>query len=138
MWVVVKIKVPFLGSLNNMCRTIGTQKGTIILTTTHVSKERCRTGLRLACQLRFSTFGFGACGIWSRGLSPLEWEILQARTYLQLPIEALESRKIVQIASLGLKRLTETFHGPKFSGLPNQACSCNSGFEAPSVALVSQ
>ena len=28
---------PFLGTLNNRCRTIiGTQKGTIILTTTHV------------------------------------------------------------------------------------------------------
>ena len=37
MWVVVKIRVPFLGTLNNRCRIIvGTQKGTIILTTTHV------------------------------------------------------------------------------------------------------
>ena len=37
MWVVVKIKVPFWGTLNNMCRIIiGTQKGTLILTTTHL------------------------------------------------------------------------------------------------------
>ena len=37
MWVVVKMKVPFLGTLNNRCRIImGTQKGTTILTTTHV------------------------------------------------------------------------------------------------------
>ena len=37
MWVVVKVKVPFLGTLNNKCRAIfGTQKRTIILTTTHV------------------------------------------------------------------------------------------------------
>ena len=32
LWVVVKIKVPFWGTLNNSCRImIGTQKGTIIL-----------------------------------------------------------------------------------------------------------
>ena len=38
MWVVVKIKVPFLGTLNDRCRIIiGAQRGTIILTTTHVS-----------------------------------------------------------------------------------------------------
>ena len=37
MWVAVKINVPFWGTLNNRCRIIiGTQKGTIILTTTHV------------------------------------------------------------------------------------------------------
>ena len=37
MWVAVKINVPFLGTLNNRCRIIiGTQKGLIILTTTHV------------------------------------------------------------------------------------------------------
>ena len=37
MWVVVKIKVPFLGTLNNRCRIKkGTQKGTITLTTTHI------------------------------------------------------------------------------------------------------
>ena len=37
MWVVAKIKVPFLGSLISRCRIIvGTQKGTIISTTTHV------------------------------------------------------------------------------------------------------
>ena len=44
-WVVVKIRVPlwgslnnrFWGSLNNRCRIImGTEKGTIILTTTHM------------------------------------------------------------------------------------------------------
>ena len=36
-WVVVKIMAPFLGTLNNRCRIIiGTQKGTIILTTTHM------------------------------------------------------------------------------------------------------
>ena len=40
MWVVVKINYgPFLGTLNNRCRTIlGTPKGIIILTTTHVGK----------------------------------------------------------------------------------------------------
>ena len=33
--------VPFLGTLNNRCRIIiGTQKGTIILTTTHITVER--------------------------------------------------------------------------------------------------
>ena len=37
MWVVVNIRVPFLGTLNNRCRIkIGTQKGALILTTTHV------------------------------------------------------------------------------------------------------
>ena len=36
-WVVVKIRVPFWGTLNIRCRNIiGTPKGTIILTTTHV------------------------------------------------------------------------------------------------------
>ena len=35
--MVVKIMVPFLGTLNIRCRTIiGIQKGTIILTTTHM------------------------------------------------------------------------------------------------------
>ena len=34
--VVVKIRVPLLGTLNIRCRNItGTQKGTLILTTTH-------------------------------------------------------------------------------------------------------
>ena len=37
MWVLVKIRAPFLGALNSRCRVIsGTQKGTLILTTTHV------------------------------------------------------------------------------------------------------
>ena len=41
MWVVVKNYGPFLGTLNNRCRIIiGTQKGTIILTTTHVAASR--------------------------------------------------------------------------------------------------
>ena len=36
--VVVKIRVPFLGTLNNRCRIItGTQKGTLILTTTPIA-----------------------------------------------------------------------------------------------------
>ena len=36
-WVVVKIMVPFLGTLNIRCRIIiGTQKGTPFLTTTHM------------------------------------------------------------------------------------------------------
>ena len=36
-WVVVKIMVPFGGTLNIRCRIIiGTQNGTIILTTTHL------------------------------------------------------------------------------------------------------
>ena len=36
-WVVVKIMVPFLGTLNTRCHIIiGTQKGTIILTSTHM------------------------------------------------------------------------------------------------------
>ena len=36
-WVVVKIMAPFLGTLNIRCRIlIRTEKGTIILTTTHV------------------------------------------------------------------------------------------------------
>ena len=40
-WVVVKIMVPFLGTLNIRCRTIiGIQKGTIILTTTHMDRAR--------------------------------------------------------------------------------------------------
>ena len=36
-WVVVKVMVPFWGILNLRCRIIiGIQKGTIILTTTHI------------------------------------------------------------------------------------------------------
>ena len=36
-WVVVKIAVPFSGTLNIGCRIImGIQKGTTILTTTHI------------------------------------------------------------------------------------------------------
>ena len=36
-WVVVKIMVLFLGTLNNRCRIIiGTQKGTLILRTTQL------------------------------------------------------------------------------------------------------
>ena len=36
-WVVVKIRVPFVGPLNIRCRIIlRTQKGTQILTTTHI------------------------------------------------------------------------------------------------------
>ena len=36
-WVVVKIKAPFWGTLNIRCRIIiGTQNGTLILTTTHI------------------------------------------------------------------------------------------------------
>ena len=36
-WVVVKIMVPFWGTLNVRCRIIlGIRKGTIILTTTHI------------------------------------------------------------------------------------------------------
>ena len=36
-WAVVKFRVPFLGTLNSRCRLIlGTPKGTIILTTTHI------------------------------------------------------------------------------------------------------
>ena len=36
-WVVVKKKVPLLGTLNNRCRIIlRTPKGTIVLTTTHM------------------------------------------------------------------------------------------------------
>ena len=36
-WVVVNIRVPFLGTLNNRCRIIiRTQKETPILTTTHM------------------------------------------------------------------------------------------------------
>ena len=36
-WVAVKIMAPFWGSLNIRCRImIGIQKGTIILTTTHI------------------------------------------------------------------------------------------------------
>ena len=39
MWVVVKNYGPFLGTLNNRCRTIlRTPKRTMILTTTHVDK----------------------------------------------------------------------------------------------------
>ena len=35
--MVVKIRVPLLGTLNNRCRIkLGTQKGTLILTTTHI------------------------------------------------------------------------------------------------------
>ena len=42
--VVVKIRVPFWVPLNIRCRTIlGTQKGTIILTTTHTLNHEART-----------------------------------------------------------------------------------------------
>ena len=40
-WVVVKIMAQFLGTLDIRCRTIiGIQKGTIILTTTHLYMSR--------------------------------------------------------------------------------------------------
>ena len=46
-WVVVKIRVPFGGTLNNGCRIIlGTQKGTIILTTTHMVRGVIRARLQ--------------------------------------------------------------------------------------------
>ena len=47
--MVVKIRVPFLGTLNERCRTvIGTQKGTIILTTTHKEpRQRVYFGFRI-------------------------------------------------------------------------------------------
>ena len=39
-WVVVKIMVPFWGTLNVRGRSIiGIQKGTIILTTTHIGDD---------------------------------------------------------------------------------------------------
>ena len=42
---------PFLGTLNNRCRTIfGTQKGTIVLTTTHMNLKVCE--LQRSRQLR--------------------------------------------------------------------------------------
>ena len=46
-WLVVKIMVPFVGTLNIRGRIlIGTQKGTIILITTHIGLKvqvlRCR------------------------------------------------------------------------------------------------
>ena len=48
-WVVVKIKVPFLDTLTNKCRLIlGIQKGTIILTTTHM--VRGVLGVRVGVQ----------------------------------------------------------------------------------------
>ena len=41
-WVVVKIRVPFCGTLNSRCRIIlGTQNGTIFLTTTHMMIWDC-------------------------------------------------------------------------------------------------
>ena len=40
-WVVVKIMVPFWGTLNIRCRIIiGIQKGTIILTTTYMCNQK--------------------------------------------------------------------------------------------------
>ena len=40
-WVVVKIRVPFWGTLNNKCLIVlGTQKGTLILTTPHKGARR--------------------------------------------------------------------------------------------------
>ena len=40
-WMVVRIRVPFLGTLNNRCRIIiGTPKGTILLTTHPYKKRR--------------------------------------------------------------------------------------------------
>ena len=40
--MVVNIRVPFWGTLNNRCRiTIGTQKGTLILTTTQIRTKAC-------------------------------------------------------------------------------------------------
>ena len=45
-WVVVKIMVPFLVTLKNTCRTIlGAQKGTLILTTTHLGFQGLRFGV---------------------------------------------------------------------------------------------
>ena len=45
--MVVKIMVLFCGTLNNSCRTIiGTPKGTLILTTTHVRSPKSGSGFR--------------------------------------------------------------------------------------------
>ena len=42
-WVVVKIRVPILGTLKNRCRIkLRTQKGTLILTTTHINVHKVR------------------------------------------------------------------------------------------------
>ena len=48
-WVVVKIRVPFWGTLNIRGRIIiGIQKGTMILTTTHMAnKPKPNRGLKL-------------------------------------------------------------------------------------------
>ena len=76
MWVV-KITVPFLGTLNIRCRTIiGTQKGPIILTTTHMEPLYC-LGFRISrCMLspsdlrvgRAAQGRVGIIGFWIAGL----------------------------------------------------------------------
>ena len=58
-WVVVKIMVPFLGALNIRCRIIiGTQTGTIILTTTQVVVEDEWSGVRVFPKRLFASRGF--------------------------------------------------------------------------------
>ena len=58
---------PFLGTLNNRCRIIrGTQKGTIILTTTHMDSGVEGLGLRVT---DFSDLGVqGLRMFWTRAL----------------------------------------------------------------------
>ena len=75
-WEVVKIMVPFWCTLNIKCRIIiGIQKGTIILTTTHMSASGFWVwslelwGLRVeSCSNgRFAAWGFKAFGLQDEG-----------------------------------------------------------------------
>ena len=61
---------PFLGTLNIRCRTImGTQKGTIILTTTHIELEGlCRRGLQVEAKISSVLKQAIACNMLSRNL----------------------------------------------------------------------
>ena len=67
-WVVVKIMVAFLGTLNNRCRIIiRTQKGTLILTTTHMVQPITLNQGSFSWVLGFGISGLGAQGSDSVG-----------------------------------------------------------------------
>ena len=73
---------PFWGTLNNRCRIIvGTQKGTLILTTAHIGRKPKRWWRKLprakcrfcSCklQIKVSGLGFGIQTLGPMGLGPL-------------------------------------------------------------------
>ena len=64
-WVVVNIRVPFVGPLNIRCRIIlRTQKGTQILTTTHIYIDMCMYIYIRGYFCCVHTYVLRSCGLW--------------------------------------------------------------------------